>query len=273
MKKLFMMFLVAFMFVAPATADDTGGGFTLDTRVVLSYDNFANTGFFSGDKQGLLCFMYYLKYLDYLYYDYYDESKNGFRMSMSQLYGMASYIFKRVLADNIPDAIMKVEYADVSCPVLHDMLKDNSNSVEQISSDFVWDTFSDAANMQRNQLLAEIADNQQKAEEAAEQSGRMDANMNGNPDDIYNITVQYTDNADASYARMNMFSYIRMYIIGRYCATETAYIGCVPTPYLNCDLLPNTTYLQRDLDLLCNNRNWEDYVIGDGVYELRLKRQ
>lgn len=273
MKKLFVMFLAAFMFVAPAAADDTGGGFTLDTRVVLSYDNFANTGFFSGDKQGLLCFMYYLKYLDYLYYDYYDESKNGFRMSMSQLYGMASYIFKRVLADNIPDAIMKVEYADVSCPVLHDMLKDNSNSVEQISSDFVWDTFSDAANMQRNQLLAEIADNQQKAEEAAEQSRRMDANMNGNPDDIYNITVQYTDNADASYARMNMSSYIKMYIIGRYCATETAYIGCVPTPYLNCDLLPNTTYLQRDLDLLCNNRNWEDYVIGDGVYELRLKRQ
>lgn len=273
MKKLFMMFLAAFMFVAPAAADDTGGGFTLNTRVVLSYDNFANTGFFSADKQGLLCFMYYLKYLDYLYYDYYDESKNGFRMSMSQLYGMASYIFKRVLADNIPDAIMKVEYADVSCPVLHDMLKDNSNSVEQISSDFVWDTFSDAANMQRNQLLAEIADNQQKAEEAAEQSGRMDANMNGNPDDIYNITVQYTDNADASYARMNMSSDIRMYIMGRYCATDYAYISCVPTPSLNCDLLPNTTYLQRDLDLLCNNRNWEDYVIGDGVYELRLKRQ
>lgn len=272
MKKLFAMFLAVFMFVAPATADDTGGGFTLDTRVVLSYDNFANTGFFSADKQGLLCFMYYLKYLDYLSYDYYDESKNGFRMSMSQLYGMASYIFKRVLADNIPDAIMKVEYADVSCPVLHDMLKDNSNSVEQISSDFVWDTFSDAANMQRNQLLAEIADNQQKAEEAAEQSGRMDANMNGNPDDIYSITVQYT-NADASYARMNMFSYIQMYIIGRYCATENAYISCAPTPSLNCDLLPNTTYLQRDLDLLCNNRNWEDYVIGDGVYELRLKRQ
>lgn len=272
MKKLFMIFLAAFMFVAPAAADDTGGGFTLDTRVVLSYDNFANTGLFSGDKQGLLCFMYYLKYLDYLYYDYYDESKNGFRMSMSQLYGMASYIFKRVLADNIPDAIMKVEYADVSCPVLHDMLKDNSNSVEQISSDFVWDTFSDAANMQRNQLLAEIADNQQKAEEAAEQSGRMDANMNGNPDDIYNITVQYTD-MDASYARHNMFLYIQSYIHNRYCATETAYISCVPTPSLNCDLLPNTTYLQRDLDLLCNNRNWEDYVIGDGVYELRLKRQ
>lgn len=273
MKKLFVILLMAFMFVAPATADDTGGGFTLDTRVVLSYDNFANTGFFSADKQGLLCFMYYLKYLDYLYYDYYDESKNGFRMSMSQLYGMASYIFKRVLADNIPDAIMKVEYADVSCPVLHDLLKDNSNSVEQISSDFVWDTFSDAANMQRNQLLAEIADNQQKAEEAAEQSGRMDANMNGNPDDIYNITVQYTDNADASYARMNMSSDIRMYIMGRYCATDYAYISCVPTPRLDCDLLPNTTYLQRDLDLLCNNRNWEDYVIGDGVYELRLKRQ
>ena len=228
------------MFVAPATADDAGGGFTLDTRVVLSYDNFANTGFFSADKQGLLCFMYYLKYLDYLYYDYYDESKNGFRMSMSQLYGMASYIFERVLADNIPDAIMKVEYADVSCPVLHDMLKDN----------------------------------QQKAEEAAEQSGRMDANMNGNPDDIYSITVQYTD-MDASYARHNMLLYIQSYILNRYCASDVgAVVSCVSNPpQLQCDMLPNTTYLQRDLDLLCNNRNWEDYVIGDGVYELRLKRQ
>lgn len=270
MKKLFVMFLVAVMFISPAvSADDSE--FTMDTRVVLSYDNFANTGFFSGDKQGLLCFMYYLKYLD-LNYDFYDESKNGFRMSMPQLYGMASYIFERVLADNIPDVIMKVEYTDVSCPVLHDMLKNNSNSVEQISSDFVWDTFSDAANMQRNQLLAEIADNQQKAEEAAEQSGRMDANMNGNPDDIYSITVQYTD-MDASYARHNMFLYIQSYILNRYCATENAYISCAPTPSLNCDLLPNITYLERDLDLLCNNRNWENYVIGDGVYELRLKRQ
>ena len=270
MKKLFVMFLVAVMFISPAvSADDSE--FTMDTRVVLSYDNFANTGFFSADKQGLLCFMYYLKYLD-LNYDFYDESKNGFRMSMPQLYGMASYIFERVLADNIPDVIMKVEYTDVSCPVLHDMLKNNPDSVEQISSDFVWDTFSDAANMQRNQLLAEIADNQQKAEEAAEQSGRMDANMNGNPDDIYSITVQYTD-MDASYARHNMFFYIQSYILNRYCATENAYISCAPTPSLNCDLLPNTTYLQRDLDLLCNNRNWEDYVIGDGVYELRLKRQ
>ena len=270
MKKLFVMFLVAVMFISPAvSADDSE--FTMDTRVVLSYDNFANTGFFSGDKQGLLCFMYYLKYLD-LNYDFYDESKNGFRMSMPQLYGMASYIFERVLADNIPDVIMKVEYTDVSCPVLHDMLKNNSNSVEQISSDFVWDTFSDAANMQRNQLLAEIADNQQKAEEAAEQSGRMDANMNGNPDDIYSITVQYTD-MDASYARHNMFLYIQSYILNRYCATENAYISCATTPSLNCDLLPNITYLERDLDLLCNNRNWENYVIGDGVYELRLKRQ
>ena len=260
------------MFVAPATADDAGGGFTLDTRVVLSYDNFANTGFFSADKQGLLCFMYYLKYLDYLYYYFYDESKNGFRMSMPQLYGMTSYIFKGVLADNIPDAIMKVEYADVSCPVLHDMLKNNPNSVEQISTDFVWDTFTNVANMQKDELLAEMATNQQKAEEAAEQSGRMDANMNGNPDDIYNITVRYTD-MDAPYARQNMFFYIQAYILNRYCATETAYIGCAPTPHLNCDLLPNTTYLQRDLDLLCNNRNWEDYVIGDGVNELRLKRQ
>ena len=252
MKKLFVMFLVAVMFISPAvSADDSE--FTMDTRVVLSYDNFANTGFFSGDKQGLLCFMYYLKYLD-LNYDFYDESKNGFRMSMPQLYGMASYIFERVLADNIPDVIMKVEYTDVSCPVLHDMLKNNSNSVEQISSDFVWDTFSDAANMQRNQLLAEIADNQQKAEEAAEQSGRMDANMNGNPDDIYSITVQYTD-MDASYARHNMFLYIQSYILNRYCATENAYISCAPTPSLNCDLLPNITYLERDLDLLCNNRN------------------
>ena len=272
MKKLFVMFLAAFMFVAPAAADDTGGGFTLDTRVVLSYDNFANTGFFSADKQGLLCFMYYLKYLDYLYYDYYDETKNGFRMSMSQLYGMASYIFNRVLADNIPDAIMKVENTDVSCNVLRNRLNTHPDSFTQISYDFVFDAFSDAANMQRNQLLVEVATNQQKAEEAAEQSIRMDANMNGNPDDIYNITVQYT-NADAPYARMNMFSYIQMYIIGRYCATENAYISCAPTPSLNCDLLPNTTYLQRDLDLLCNNRNWEDYVIGDGVYELRLKRQ
>ena len=270
MKKLFVMFLVAVMFISPAvSADDSE--FTMDTRVVLSYDNFANTGFFSADKQGLLCFMYYLKYLD-LNYDFYDESKNGFRMSMPQLYGMASYIFERVLADNIPDVIMKVEYTDVSCPVLHDMLKNNPDSVEQISSDFVWDTFSDAANMQRNQLLAEIADNQQKAEEAAEQSGRMDANMNGNPDDIYSITVQYTD-MDASYARHNMFLYIQSYILNRYCATENAYISCAPTPSLNCDLLPNITYLERDLDLLCNNRNWENYVIGDGVYELRLKHQ
>lgn len=272
MKKLFMMFLVAVMFISPAvSADDSE--FTMDTRVVLSYDNFANTGFFSADKQGLLCFMYYLKYLD-LNYDFYDESKNGFRMSMPQLYGMASYIFERVLADNIPDVIMKVEYTDVSCPVLHDMLKDNSNSVEQISSDFVWDTFSDAANMQRNQLLAEIADNQQKAEEAAEQSGRMDANMNGNPDDIYSITVQYTD-MDASYARHNMLLYIQSYILNRYCASDVgAVVSCVSNPpQLQCDMLPNTTYLQRDLDLLCNNRNWENYVIGDGVYELRLKRQ
>ena len=127
MKKLFVMFLVAVMFISPAvSADDSE--FTMDTRVVLSYDNFANTGFFSADKQGLLCFMYYLKYLD-LNYDFYDESKNGFRMSMPQLYGMASYIFERVLADNIPDVIMKVEYTDVSCPVLHDMLKNNPDSL------------------------------------------------------------------------------------------------------------------------------------------------
>ena len=259
------------MFVAPATADDTGGGFTLDTRVVLSYDNFANTGFFSADKQGLLCFMYYLKYVD-LNYDFYDESKNGFRMSMPQLYGMTSYIFKGVLADNIPDAIMKVEYTDVSCPVLHDMLKNNPDSVEQISYDFVWDTFSDAANMQRNQLFAEMADNQQKAEEAAEQSRRMDANMNGNPDDIYNITVQYTD-MDTHQAYETMVAYIQAYIRDKYCANDSVLFSCYPTPSLNCDLLPNTTYLQRDLDLLCNERNWESYTVGDGVYELRLERQ
>lgn len=272
MKKLFVMFLAAFMFVAPATADDTGAGFTMDTPVMLSYDNFANTGFFSADKQGLLCFMYYLKYLDYLNYDFYDENTNGFRMSMLQLYAVSSYIFEKVLVKSIPDAIMQVENTDISCNVLRNRLNTHPDSFTQISYDFVFDAFSDAANMQRNQLLVEVATNQQKAEEAAEQSRRMDANMNGNPDDIYNITVQYTDMGE-SYARHNMFLYIQSYILNRYCATENAYISCTPTPYLNCDLLPNTTYLQRDLDLLCNNRNWADYVIGDGVYELRLKRQ
>ena len=88
------------------------------------------------------------------------------------------------------------------------------------------------------------------------------------------LLFKYTD-MDASYARHNMLLYIQSYILNRYCASDVgAVVSCVSNPpQLQCDLLPNTTYLQRDLDLLCNNRNWEDYVIGDGVYELRLERQ
>lgn len=272
MKKLCMILLMAFMFVAPVGATDSEIGFTLDTPVMLGYDNFANTEFFSSDEKGLQCFVYYLIYMDLLHYDYYDETKNGFRMTMGELFALTNFIFEKILNDDIPTAVMKAEYTDTSCPILYNMLKNSSISMDQLSFDFVFDAFSNATNMQRDELFYDMADNQQKAEEAAEQSRRMDANMNGNPDDIYNITVQYTD-ADASYARMNMSSDIKMYIMGRYCATDYAYFSCVPTPRLDCDLLPNTTYLQRDLDLLCNKRNWEDYVIGDGVSELRLERQ
>lgn len=273
MRKLFIMSLAFFLFVVPTItvcADDKID-FILDTPIVLSYDNFANTELFSSDENALLCFMYYLRYLDYLYYDFYDEEKNGFRMSMPQLFGIAKYIFENVSAGNIPDVITKVD-ADVSCPVLRDMLKNNPDSVAQVSSDFVFDTFFDAANMQQGQLLTKTADNQQISAESDDRSRRIDANMNGNPDDIYNITVQFTG-MDIPYARTQMFHYIQMYVVDRYCANGTAEFSCVPTPTLNCDLLPNTTYLQRDLDFMCNNSNWQYYVIGDGLYELRLKRK
>lgn len=269
MKKIFVMFLAALMFIVPATAESGDGTrLTMDTPIVFSYDNFANTKLFASDDTGAWCFLIYLMYLDWKNYDYYDESINGFRMSMVDLGLLAKYIFEQVANNDIPSDVMEIESTDTSCPVLHDMLKNHSGSIEDLSVDFVFDAVTDVMDMQEGQVLTEL----KKAEENAERSRRIEANMNGNPDDIYNITVQYTD-IDASYARRQMFAYIQSYIINRYCATESAVMSCAPTPSLDCDLLPNTTYLQRDLDLLCNNRNWSDYVIGDGVYELRLERQ
>ena len=257
MKKLFAMFLAAFMFVAPATADDTGAGFTLDTRVVLSYDNFANTEFFTSHENGFWCFMLFMRWMD-LYWNtkYFDKSVNGYNISMSELYKLSDFVLQNVSHNRIPKDITNVEKENNinSCLFLQaalpsSILPNSKNRIREISAELVFDVFSNAAD-----------------------PARMDANMNGNPDDIYNITVQHTD-MDTHQAYQTMATYIRAYIRDKYCANDSVLFSCLPTPSLNCDLLPNTTYLQRDLDLLCNKRNWADYVIGDGVYELRLKRQ
>ena len=277
MKKLFVMFLVAVMFISPAvSADDSE--FTMDTRVVLSYDDFANTEFFTSHENGFMCFMLFMQWMD-LYWNtkYFDESVNGYNISMSELYKLSDFVLQNVSHNRIPEDIINFEKeSDTnSCKFLqaalpNSILPNSNKRISEISTELVFDVFSNAADKQSNKLSTETNTNHQTQNVTADPA-RIDANMNGDPDDIYDIVIQYTD-MDASSVRSRMFLKIQKYIINRYCATDNVMFSCVPEPRLNCDLLPNTTYLERDLDLLCNNRNWGDYVIDDGVYELRLER-
>ena len=272
MKKLFVMFLAAFMFVAPAAAVE----FTLGTPVMLGYKNFSDTKFFKANGDALACFMLYFKYVDNAAgFRYWNGAKNGFLISMPDLYNISGYVFENAADNKIPESLVKLDGANGSCQKLYNALQNYTESIDQLTDDFVWDTFASVANMQKDELFAEMADNQQKLTEYATQSGRMDDNMNGDPDDIYDITASYTDVISMSNASMAMFNSLESYIKHRYCASDVgAVVSCVSNPpQLQCDTLPNITYLERDLNLLCYNSNWEHYIAQDGTYGIRLKRQ
>ena len=249
MKKIFVMFLAALVFVAPAAADDNDIEFTMDTPVLLSYDNFKSTDLFSSDEDGLRCFMRYISSLDN---DYYDETKNGLRVSVRQLFYVFWEFFVAVSDNKIPDEKMNAE--GVSCSGVRDTLKSmpDENSIANLDYALVVDTF---ANVVGPQKVVDAA------------------HMDDGSDEIYNITVSYRGGINRKNAVREMYDSIKRYIRKKYCVNDAALISCAPTPSLRCDPVPNTTYLQRDLDLLCDERNWQFDPVGDDLYEIRLKRQ
>ena len=85
----------------------------------------------------------------------------------------------------------------------------------------------------------------------------------GNPYDIFEIYVRAQNIDDL---KLNFMGELGRYIVNKYCVdVSNSQISCEPERRLACKKTEHTQYLLRDLDLMCNSRNW---VIG---YNTRTK--
>lgn len=88
--------------------------------------------------------------------------------------------------------------------------------------------------------------------------------------EIYKIEVSDLRDSSMLYTRFSMR--LQAFIVNKYCKENKANIGCDPKPELECDLVENTKYLERDMQLYCNRSKWERYY-ENNKYKLRLKRE
>ncbi len=85
----------------------------------------------------------------------------------------------------------------------------------------------------------------------------------GDPHDIFEIYVRASNLDDL---KSKFTGDLQHYIISKYCTDGVnSQISCEPERRLVCKKTEHTQYLLRDLDLMCNSRNW---VIG---YNKRTK--
>lgn len=98
--------------------------------------------------------------------------------------------------------------------------------------------------------------------DAFERTRRNQTNV-GNPHDIFEIYVRAQNIDDL---KLNFMGELGRYIANKYCVdVSNSQISCEPERRLACKKTEHTQYLLRDLDLMCNSRNW---VIG---YNKRTK--
>lgn len=86
---------------------------------------------------------------------------------------------------------------------------------------------------------------------------------------IYEITES---GIHENYLQSSFFRKLRDFIVTKYCTNNAASISCAPKPLLKCDMVKNTKYLERDLELMCNNSNWKRYYDKEtGMFTITLK--
>lgn len=162
MKKIFVMFLAALVFVAPAAADDVV--FDADMPVVLSYEHIKNSDFFVANPDALGCFVLYLGWLNSVGGgQYYDAVTNGIRISMNQLaalanaavigigYGMMPYDSGEYVAAYVSGG-HKVSGYDASCAALKKLVPDDKEAQRRLAIDIVWDIF-DSVQVSQNSAM------------------------------------------------------------------------------------------------------------------------
>lgn len=91
-------------------------------------------------------------------------------------------------------------------------------------------------------------------------------------DDIYNVSYKFTALNRHGMANTFFAGRLQAYIINKYCKEMKATLSCVPSAKLECDFRDDIQFLERDMNLYCDRKNWQIWENSDGTYEIKLKR-
>ena len=91
-------------------------------------------------------------------------------------------------------------------------------------------------------------------------------------DDIYNVSYKFTALNRQGMANTFFAGRLQAYIINKYCKEMKATLACVPSAKLECDFRDDIQFLERDMNLYCDRKNWQIWENSDGTYEIKLKR-
>ena len=234
MKKLFVMFLAAFMFAAPATADD--GRFSAETKYIMDFQTIFDTKFWDDVYA-------YQEFLTGYCGKYFDEKTNGLNISLLDLANTCVSYMADEWMDEHPGT--NIEAMDKSV----------SDDLIRRCVDMAYSAFSIAQNKSVKQLSNE---NQALAIEQTK-------------DDIYKISKTYNQkNMIFSMFRGTLGGYI----VSKYCSGNAGSPYCGETPGISCTLRTDDQavrdLLNRDLEYYCDDTTWNITDIGNGRYQVSV---